>query len=399
MNEGENFGVKSIEDIGAQNDSITDINEIEVKNPRIDKVLRLQEDAERQSQLERQRSRRMEQEQLYLNKMSASVEEHLRNTKEGKKYNEEFEESIRREVYRMHGISEDKLQGMNEYRRAWYQGAAFALFFLSMVLVILCGVLHGFGSELCMFMAFYTAIEGALLANGRKQSKVLGAAVKSLYLLLFPVMMAVFVCYELEFEIYGSLVPFFGVAGLVILVLGSVSYFTYDPYRMDRRNRRRANDYLKEMEKAALKEVRLKEKALQKLEIKKEKEAVRGNKRQEKDKIREEKKEKRSVWWQTTKQKWKSGFQKKHHETEDTSYSETVVDSVSTERNKEQDSREKPGDNRMAKAAEHEAETANRQEEELSEGKEKNQEELPEGEEKNQEELSEDFIGSEKVLE
>ena len=35
----------------------------------------------------------------------------------------------------MHGISEDKLQGMEERRNAWYQGAAFALFFLSLILV------------------------------------------------------------------------------------------------------------------------------------------------------------------------------------------------------------------------------------------------------------------------
>lgn len=43
--------------------------------------------------------------------MSLSVENHLRNTKEEQRYNEQFEERIRTEVYRMHGISEDKLQG------------------------------------------------------------------------------------------------------------------------------------------------------------------------------------------------------------------------------------------------------------------------------------------------
>ena len=53
--------------------------------------------------------------------MSLSVENHLRATKEEQQYNEQFEERIRTEVYRMHGISEDKLQGMTEYRNAWYQ--------------------------------------------------------------------------------------------------------------------------------------------------------------------------------------------------------------------------------------------------------------------------------------
>ena len=49
---------------------------------------------------------------------------------------------------------------MTEYRNAWYQGTAFAMFFLSLVLIAICGILHGFGSEICIFMAFYTAIEG-----------------------------------------------------------------------------------------------------------------------------------------------------------------------------------------------------------------------------------------------
>lgn len=139
--------------------------------------------------------------------MSLSVENHLRNTKEEQRYNEQFEERIRTEVYRMHGISEDKLQGMTEYRNAWYQGTAFAMFFLSLVLIAICGILHGFGSEICIFMAFYTAIEGALLSNGRKQSLFFTVLTKGVYLLLFPVMLVTFTCYELGFEEYALLVP------------------------------------------------------------------------------------------------------------------------------------------------------------------------------------------------
>ncbi len=66
----------------------------------------------------------------------------------------------------MHGISERTSCRMTEYRNAWYQGTAFGMFFLSLVLIAICGILHGFGSEICIFMAFYTAIEGALLSNG-----------------------------------------------------------------------------------------------------------------------------------------------------------------------------------------------------------------------------------------
>ena len=249
-----------------------DYMQMEVKNPRIGKVLKLEEEAKRQNELEQLRSKRIRQQQEYINQMIDSVEANLKNTKEEQKLNEEFERHIRTEVYRMHGISEDKLQGMEERRNAWYQGAAFALFFLSLILVAVCGVLHGFGSELCIFMAFYTAIEGTLLSNGRKQAAFFEVLIKVLYLLLYPVMLA-------------------------------VSYFAYDPYRVDKRNRKKANSYIKEMEKAALKEVRLKEKALEKLQRKNAKKAQREKVRKEKEEERRKKREARKAEREAARQK------------------------------------------------------------------------------------------------
>ena len=285
-----------------------DYSDITVKNPRIGKVMRLEEEVQRQSEIEKLRSRRIRQEQEYIDRMSLSVENHLRNTKEEQRYNEQFEERIRTEVYRMHGISEDKLQGMTEYRNAWYQGTAFAMFFLSLVLIAICGILHGFGSEICIFMAFYTAIEGALLSNGRKQSVFFTVLTKGVYLLLFPVMLVTFTCYELGFEEYALLVPVFAVAGVVVLMIGALSYFLYDPYRMDRRNRKKANRYIVEIEKAALKEVRLKERAFAKQEKKQakftRKEEARAQKKAERDERRRQRKEARAerharwrAWW------------------------------------------------------------------------------------------------------
>lgn len=79
-----------------------DYSDITVKNPRIGKVMRLEEEVQRQSEIEKLRSRRIRQEQEYIDRMSLSVENHLRNTKEEQRYNEQFEERIRTEVYRMH---------------------------------------------------------------------------------------------------------------------------------------------------------------------------------------------------------------------------------------------------------------------------------------------------------
>lgn len=299
-----------------------DFSDIEVKNPRIGKVMKLEEEAKRQSEIEKLRARRIRQEQEYIDQMSLSVESHLRATKEEQQYNEQFEERIRTEIYRMHGISEDKLQGMTEYRNAWYQGTAFALFFLSIVLIAICGVLHGFGSEICIFMAFYTAIEGALLSNGRKQFLFFTVLTKGVYLLLFPVMLVTFTCYELGFEEYALLVPVFTVAGVVVLMIGALSYFLYDPYRMDRRNRKKANRYIVEIEKAALKEVRLKEKAFAKQEKKQAKLTQKQEKRQEKlaqkeeDRTkkaaaRDERRRQRKEGWAARRARWRAWWSEK----------------------------------------------------------------------------------------
>ena len=145
------------------------------------------------------------------------------------------------------------------------------VFFLSLILTGICGYLHGFGSELCIFMAFYTAIEGTLLTNGKRQHALLDMVTRILYLLLFPAMLIVFVCFELGFTEYGIVVPVLTIAGVVILVLGAVSYFVYDPYRLDRKNHKKADRYIRDIEKAAVKEVELEEKALAKQAKKQEK--------------------------------------------------------------------------------------------------------------------------------
>ena len=255
--------------------------EITVKNPRIGKVRKLEEEVRRQNELEQLRTKRIRKEQEYIEQMSKAVEDHLRNTREEQRYNEEFERLIRKDVYQMHGISEDKLQGMTEYRNALYQGTAFGMFFLSLILTGICGYLHGFGSELCIFMAFYTAIEGTLLNNGKRQHAILDVLTRILYLLLFPAMLIVFVCYELGFTEYALIVPALTIAGVVLLMLGAVSYFLYDPYRLDRKNHKKANHYIRDIEKAAIKEVELEEKALAK-QAKKQEKKIRKHKRHKK---------------------------------------------------------------------------------------------------------------------
>lgn len=56
--------------------------EIMVKNPRIGKVRKLEEEVRRQNELEQLRTKRIRKEQEYIEQMSKAVEDHLRNTRE-----------------------------------------------------------------------------------------------------------------------------------------------------------------------------------------------------------------------------------------------------------------------------------------------------------------------------
>lgn len=256
------------------------------KNSKINKVMKLQQEIQRQNDLEKLRERRIMQQQEYIDKLLHSVEATMKSTETEKQFNEQFEEQVRGQIYQMHGISRDKLEGMQEARRAWYQGAAFSLFFLSLVLFGISGILDGFGSGLNLFIAFYTAIEGTLLTNERKQNAGLNIVVKVLYLLLFPVMLGMFVCAQLGYPEYELCLPYFTTGGVLVLMLGAVSYFIYDPYRLDRKSKRKADKYILDMEKAALKDIQLQDKAAKKAARQQEKEDTRTRKEQEKQDAR-----------------------------------------------------------------------------------------------------------------
>ena len=256
------------------------------KNSKINKVMKLQQEIQRQNDLEKLRERRIMQQQEYIDKLLHSVEATMKSTETERQFNEQFEEQVRGQIYQMHGISRDKLEGMQEARRAWYQGAAFSLFFLSLVLFGISGILDGFGSGLNLFIAFYTAIEGTLLTNERKQNAGLNIVVKVLYLLLFPVMLGMFVCAQLGYPEYELCLPYFTTGGVLVLILGAVSYFIYDPYRLDRKSRRKADKYILSMEKAALKDIQLQDKAAKKAARQQEKEDTRTRKEQEKQDVR-----------------------------------------------------------------------------------------------------------------
>lgn len=310
---------------------------------RVQKSQWIKEQIKRQREAEDAVLEQMIEEQRVIDGLNSDINENLDRTRESRKFNQEFQEKINTQIYEMNGITEDKLKGMREYKNAYYQGCAFSLFLLSVVMIGICGVLHGFESQICLFMIACTGVEGALLAQDKWRNKLVNILCKLLYLMVFPVMMVIFVCYELKYPEYDFFLPYFAMGIVVVLIIGTAAFFFYDPYKQDKKRVKNAKDYISEVEKIAKKQVkknqklRAKEekknqKLLQKEEAqnqkaaeKEEKENQRALEKEEAEKVKQEKiqdkkaakearrserREKRKAWFDGLKEKWNMWLQK-----------------------------------------------------------------------------------------
>ena len=257
---------------------------------RVRKIGYMKQQVERQRAAEDLLTEQIMEEQRILDETLGEIDDQIACTEKSRKYNREMQEELNARVYGMHGISGDKIQGMQESKSAYYRGCAFSLFFLSVVLTLLCGFLHGFSADVTLFMLCYTAIEGALLAKDEKRSRWLAFLCRVLYLLMFPAMMVLFVCYELGYPEYGQFLPFMTAGGIVIVILAVASVFLYDPYRKDKKRLRTARNYMSDIEKLARKEINKNRKIRDREEKKEQKKKLREKRREERKQKREERK-------------------------------------------------------------------------------------------------------------
>lgn len=257
-------------------------NEALKENLRIQKTAYIKQLLERRHTAEDARLERLLQEQNIIDDLRESINNSKWLTAEEDKYNREFQERVNMQVYESNGISEDKLTGMREYRNALYRGGAAALFFLSLVLVVLCGVFHGFQSEICLLALAYAGMEGALLAQDKQRPPVLNFICGIFYILTFPSLLVMFVCYELEFYLYDLFLPYAVILGIFVMILGTISYFLRDPYRQDKKRLRNAKSQIRDIEKLAEKEVRKEQKIREKEDRNHKKQAAREEKKKQK---------------------------------------------------------------------------------------------------------------------
>ncbi len=278
-------------------------------NLRVQKAEWIKEQVARQREAEDLKREALFEEQRILDERSQSIAQDMAHIKQLKRYHAECEEELNRQVYAMHNITTDQMEAAKQYKNAYYQGIALALFLISAAMVALCGSLYGFDVEITLFMLACTAIEGALLPQREKRGACLDFLCKILYLLIVPAMLILFVCYEMELEEYEMLLPVFVQASALILVLATCAWFFYNPYRCLTRKIKEAKSDLRELDQAAKKAVRRN----RKIRSKEENRLIR---RQQKLLKKEERKIRWKENWNKKKKGMISLFQRKKEETE-----------------------------------------------------------------------------------
>lgn len=234
---------------------------------------------------------KMAEEQKLLEERSRSIEEGMQRNLQLRRYNEQRREELDAQVYGFYGISEDKRDGMKQYRVALFKGCAVILFVLSFAMTFVSAYLYGPLEKITIAMAGCVAAEGALMPGRGKRSTFLQGICNVLYIAVFPGMIYLFVGYEFQFLEYDWIL--LGVISAVMLfsLIGCLSYFVYNPYKNDKYGIRQAKKELKHLHKKAEKQVQKNQKIRRKEEKEAEKAARREEEREKKKRSREKKRE------------------------------------------------------------------------------------------------------------
>lgn len=228
-------------------------------------------------------------EQEILHELDSDMDQNMKHAGEGRRYRMDMKDRLDRRIYEMHDLSEDKLEGMREYRYAYYRGFALAMFFLSVALCVFCGYLHGVTDQITLAMLFFTAVQAGILVHEKKCFAFWRALCRLFEALLFPGMLVLFIGYELHYSYYERGLTYGLCAGLIVLVLTTASYFLYDPYRAAKQRIGDAKSVIRSVEKTARKQVKKNQKSRIKEENKAEKLRLKEENKAEKLREKEEK--------------------------------------------------------------------------------------------------------------
>ena len=98
------------------------------ESERIQRAEWIHEQVKLQREAEDEAWEKIMEEQKLLTERRRSIDADINSNKELKRYHEDCMEDITDQVYSLHGISVDKLEGIKEYKNALFRGEAFIVF-------------------------------------------------------------------------------------------------------------------------------------------------------------------------------------------------------------------------------------------------------------------------------
>ena len=234
-------------------------------------------------------------EQKMLQELDEDMDENMAHAREGRKYREDMKERVNDRVYEIHDLSADKREGMREYKYAYRRGYALAMFFFSLALCVFVGFLHGITSQICLMLMFFTGVQAAIFVH-QKQCVFLWRLICDIFsAVVFPVMLVLFIGYELKYSFYDFLLPICLIVGLVLLALTAASYFLYDPYRSARRRVGDAKSMIRSIERSAKKQVKKSQKQQAKDELRQNRLQQKEQDKAERLRIKEEQRQEKEL--------------------------------------------------------------------------------------------------------
>lgn len=286
----ENQAVHNVEPVNEHKD----INESE----RIQRAEWIHDQVKLQREREDETWKKIMEEQKLITERMRSIDDDISRNRELERYHEGCLEDITDQVYSLHGVTTDKLEGMTRYKNAKFQGEATVVFVMSIMIAAIAAYAYGFTSQVCMFMLLCIGAEGALLSGPHKKRNLLGGIFRTLFFVPVILMAAEVISFK-YYENYYEYVTMIGeVAAILLVVIGTATYFLYNPYRKDKKYVKEAQADLKELHKAARKSVkknqklRMKNEAKdQKVQAKLAKKEAKYERRQQKHQLKMEKRE------------------------------------------------------------------------------------------------------------
>ena len=286
----ENQAVHNVEPVNEHKD----INESE----RIQRAEWIHDQVKLQREREDETWEKIMEEQKLITERMRSIDDDISRNRELERYHEGCLEDITDQVYSLHGVTTDKLEGMTQYKNAKFQGEATVVFVMSIMIAAIAAYAYGVTSQVCMFMLLCIGAEGALLSGPHKKRNLLGGIFRTLFFVPVILMAAEVISFK-YYENYYEYVTMIGeVAAILLVVIGTATYFLYNPYRKDKKYVKEAQADLKELHKAARKSVkknqklRMKNEAKdQKVQAKLAKKEAKYERRQQKHQLKMEKRE------------------------------------------------------------------------------------------------------------